>query len=239
MGCDIHSVGQVRINGVFKTVRQDIAGDPRNYDMFAVLADVRNGYGLAGVPTGQPYVPISNPRGIPTDFEYDQESQEHPIPTGTSSGNDYPWVDDPQKRAKLIENSLSNTKVWMGDHSHSWLTLAEIKDYAKDHERTKRNKVGVITEDHYRRVKCLGITPEEWSGDVYGRNIVKLDAREYDRLAALGELPQGKEIYVRYTWQLSALSSTGIDSIIEELSNLAKEYGVSDEDTRMVFGFDS
>lgn len=40
----------------------------RNYDMFAVLAGVRNGVGFAGVRTGEPVEPISKPRGLPYDI---------------------------------------------------------------------------------------------------------------------------------------------------------------------------
>jgi len=39
----------------------------RNYLVFACLADVRNGYGFAGVKTFDPVTPISKPRGVPED----------------------------------------------------------------------------------------------------------------------------------------------------------------------------
>lgn len=39
----------------------------RNYDLFAVLADVRNGTGFAGIVTGERKQPISAPRGLPED----------------------------------------------------------------------------------------------------------------------------------------------------------------------------
>ena len=39
----------------------------RNYDEFAILADVRNGSGFAGVDTGDLYEPIAAPKGIPDD----------------------------------------------------------------------------------------------------------------------------------------------------------------------------
>lgn len=39
----------------------------RNYDLFAILANVRNGHGFAGVETGTGFEPISLPRGLPTD----------------------------------------------------------------------------------------------------------------------------------------------------------------------------
>lgn len=39
----------------------------RCYDDFAILADVRNGRGFAGIKTGEGFVPISEPRGVPKD----------------------------------------------------------------------------------------------------------------------------------------------------------------------------
>lgn len=44
------------------------AFDPgRNYDLFSMLADVRNGYGFAGCPTGEYIQPICGPKGVPDD----------------------------------------------------------------------------------------------------------------------------------------------------------------------------
>lgn len=41
--------------------------DSRNYDVFAILADVRNGRGFAGSDTGDGFIPIDDPRGVPED----------------------------------------------------------------------------------------------------------------------------------------------------------------------------
>jgi hypothetical protein len=41
----------------------------RNYHLFSILADVRNGFGFAGIRTGEGYVPISKPKGFPDDFD--------------------------------------------------------------------------------------------------------------------------------------------------------------------------
>lgn len=48
--------------------------DNRNYDLFAALADVRNGVGFAGVKTGKAIEPIAMPRGIPDDADPDTVS---------------------------------------------------------------------------------------------------------------------------------------------------------------------
>ena len=70
------------INGVFQSKDKDgqwhdIASnykENRHYQLFAVLANVRNGYGFAGVRTGEPVAIISKPRGFPKDFPMDDES---------------------------------------------------------------------------------------------------------------------------------------------------------------------
>lgn len=41
--------------------------DARNYDVFAILADVRNGRGFAGSDTGDGFNPIADPKGVPED----------------------------------------------------------------------------------------------------------------------------------------------------------------------------
>ena len=41
--------------------------DGRNYDLFAILADVRNGTGFAGCKTSYGFNPISEPKGLPED----------------------------------------------------------------------------------------------------------------------------------------------------------------------------
>lgn len=80
MGCDIHFYVETLVDGVWKTADswemeyealsvpyQKAFYSDRNYDLFAIFADVRNGFGFAGTPTGRGFVPISAPRGIPAD----------------------------------------------------------------------------------------------------------------------------------------------------------------------------
>lgn len=43
----------------------------RNYSCFAILADVRNGYGVAGCDTGDAFRPIAMPRELPDDVSPD------------------------------------------------------------------------------------------------------------------------------------------------------------------------
>lgn len=82
MGCDIHLYQEQKIDGSWKSTdvwsdkykegRLSVAYDDmvyheRNYNLFSILADVRNGHGFAGVKTGAGFTPISEPRGLPKD----------------------------------------------------------------------------------------------------------------------------------------------------------------------------
>lgn len=69
MGCDIHLTVEAFRDGSWRCVPNDCGDwyDNRNYDVFAILADVRNGSGFAGVSTGEGFAPIAPRRGIPAD----------------------------------------------------------------------------------------------------------------------------------------------------------------------------
>ncbi|MBX3321184.1 MAG: hypothetical protein KF890_14985 [Nitrospira sp.] len=85
MGCDIHFRVEKRVDGEWKPAEQMVANqywepgsdepetnpkelyDGRNYSLFAILADVRNGRGFAGCDIGNGFNPIAPPRGLPPD----------------------------------------------------------------------------------------------------------------------------------------------------------------------------
>lgn len=72
MGTDIYAMIEKRNKETMKWELQRIGKDdiyfiPRNYSLFSILANVRNGYGFAGVDLGNGCIPISNPRGVPED----------------------------------------------------------------------------------------------------------------------------------------------------------------------------
>ena len=98
MGCDIHAAIEYResTEGPWKAL---LFKDPqfgklswhdkeltasldidRDYDLFAILGNVRNGLGFAGVKTGEGFDPMSDGRGIPDDISheaYEALSEEH------------------------------------------------------------------------------------------------------------------------------------------------------------------
>jgi len=111
MGTDIHIAVEIFYNGRWHlsdvTPTQD-----RNYRAFAVLANVRNGYGFGGFSTGDELKPISEPRGLPDDMS-------------------------PELRAKIAQNESSDEidegqYFWLGDYGYSWVTLKELLEYDLD-----------------------------------------------------------------------------------------------------------
>jgi len=83
MGCDIHlfvekkemvewaSVDKWELDEHAQELRVPYGSafyDDRNYSLFSILANVRNGYGVAGIDTGNGYIPISEPRGLPNNI---------------------------------------------------------------------------------------------------------------------------------------------------------------------------
>ena len=87
MGCDIHFYVEKKVNEKWETADkwnkyddddyeegdltvnyEDRFYHNRNYDLFAILADVRNGRGFAGICTGDGFIPISAPKGLPDDI---------------------------------------------------------------------------------------------------------------------------------------------------------------------------
>ena len=115
MGCDIHSIAEVRENGKWTAVTKDVFPldewdreyykkdggsspfDWRSYSMFAFLAGVRN-YDRCN--------PLSEPRGMPNDASEEAREME---------------------------------EFWLGDgHSHSYLTLKELLEF--DYDQTFWNR---------------------------------------------------------------------------------------------------
>jgi len=147
MGTDIHIAVEVRRPDGWH-LSDLVVTQNRNYRAFAVLADVRNGYGFAGSDTGEALKPISEPRGLPADIS-------------------------PELRLRLDENENENERAapvdidseenafWLGDHSFSHVTLRELLDYDLDAPLTVR---GYVSEEAARLYRETGKPPAASAG---------------------------------------------------------------------------
>lgn len=133
MGTDIHIAAEFYRNGSWNLADIPLTQD-RNYRAFAVLANVRNGYGFGGFSTGEPLVPISEPRGLPDDISLGLRT----------------------KLEKKYEDDEDAEHFWLGDQSFSWVTLKELLEYDLDGPVTVR---GYVTREAAQRYRETGEIP--------------------------------------------------------------------------------
>jgi hypothetical protein len=129
----------------------------RNYNVFSILADVRNGRGFAGIKTGDGFNPIAEPRGLPEDMSASLLA----LHTAEDSDDD-PDFDERYEFRRATYGSYS-----LGDHSFSHLTLREMLEYNWN-QRT--NHQGVVGPREFATYLEKG-APASWSGAVSGRSV--------------------------------------------------------------------
>ncbi len=135
MGTDIYAIAEVKENGKWKLNPIAVFPNPyfydgsnfpeeketteprigRHYDLFSVLANVRNGVGFAGIKTGDGFMPISQPKGFPADISEGAKEYFSDIETDSSS--------------HLTIEELINFD-WSGNYSEKigYVTLADYKE---------------------------------------------------------------------------------------------------------------
>lgn len=192
----------------------------RNYDLFALLANVRNGtyessFALTGIVDNMRTItPICEPRGLPDDMS--------------------PWT-------KLhLERSA--------DHSHSWLLLSEVLAVDYDAPGAAENRGWVPLREYLRWKASSDHSPNHYCGMASGPGVrawpeaqwLQLD-EEQRQLAIAGE-PEcegflGGKTYIACAWKLTLREAIGPRwfKLMDELKYL------HDDPTkvRLVFGFDS
>jgi hypothetical protein len=118
----------------------------RHYDLFAILANVRNGTGFAGVVTGAGFTPLSSGRGVPSDASEEYQSWQ-----ANYGGHSHTWV----TLAELLDEEWRKkvtTKVGILDK--------------KEYLEWRKTNLGI--EDPK--------SPSSWCGGVSGPSVVVLDA---------------------------------------------------------------
>ena len=195
----------------------------RNYNLFAMLAGVRNGSGFAGCDTGDGFKPIDEPRGLPKDTSI------------KDSGGDDDY-DSPEY-------------VWLGDHSFSHVMLSEALAYDYDQKTMHRGTVHAAEYAAWVEAGRKG-PPKSYCGGVTGRDVRTVSQVDMDRLLRHGEIdttsvagpfdsPKAKDGCSYYTvveWESSYRDSAGRAwfNFLDALKPLGDPSKV-----RLVFGFDS
>lgn len=204
----------------------------RDYDSFGVMANVRNGYGFAGVPTGGGFLPIASPRGLPKDADTSAWS--------AASMRSAGLVPTPEQlEDERDERNLCGWLGWLGDHSFSWLLVSEV--LAHDWTKTVTH-YGVVRPSTYAKWRDGGGgRPETWCGGVSGSAVRLVSNEEMDAIVATRDAGQergaGLSYYTSISWTETYRESCS--QLLELCEALPGMFGLPADRIRLVFGFDS
>jgi hypothetical protein len=205
MGCDIHFYVERHVDGAWqsadtweKSKYADEDSDAlsvdyekafyndRNYNLFSILADVRNGRGFAGVKTGEGFNPIAPPRGVPEDAcpeyralqeAYGCDGHSHSYVT-LAELLSYDWTQESQLQGwvnpaewAVARDRNDGPRSWSGDISGpmvqkltaeefeaAWQTLREERGYPEQRYASHHLNPHDIDDrvDYLRMVELLG-----------------------------------------------------------------------------------
>lgn len=194
----------------------------RNYDLFAMLANVRNGRGTAGCDTGDGFIPIFLPRGVPKDATPEYQAI---VKSWGEDGHSHSYA-----TLAELEQYFAKAKILTTRHRG----YVAAKRGADPGWRA-------FDEDSLEEMEAEGRSvPRAHSGGVGGQNIVTLPVDHYDKLREGNALDPTKRYYVQVEWRETYYASA--EAFIEEtLPRLAElvPVGGTKEDVRVVYLFDN
>lgn len=210
MGTDIHYKFQAKNK---QDNWEDLDGDfhiSRHYQLFSVLADVRNGFGFAGVKTGDYVKPIAEPRGLPDDLLT--------VPVYVYGGH----------------ISGYEPSEYFGDHSFTHLYGTEMLEWWKNPPSTV--KCGIITKDEFLNWEIGTEWEGGYCGSIEGHGIEVYDATSKDPvLLKYFDFKAHENVtHVRIAWNSSLKKELSyfFDDMVKPL---VEKHG----EIRLVMGFDS
>lgn len=195
MGTDIHAVWQAKKADQWEDIPSTWKQN-RHYFLFAWLANVRNGFGSAGIPTHSPVQPISEPRGLPKDFD----GKKH---KGTFEAL------DPARQAYHTREESAVQGIWMGNHSFSHLSADEILAAPRPDNAWRTG----IVERPWFDAWGGKTPPEAWSGRVNGKGI---------RVAESPLLVDDDTTHVRIYWKTN---ESELAYFVDEVKRLKELHG--------------
>jgi len=210
--------GKVEIGGERSYLRSWISD--RNYRLFAYLADVRNGYGFAGVDTGEPVQPFADPRGWPQDLSPELREEEELIE------HDPTWF-----TVQEIQDFFAGLE---GDQEVVGVMSARQFEALEEGAAPESYSAGIYGRD------IITLEQDEYlaykkAGKLSWRNVadehIRVRVEEDDGTHAT------KEVYVRMRWRVPKVQAfTAFNDCMQEILDVAK---AGAEDVRVLIYFDS
>jgi len=187
MGTDIRLFVEKKVNGQWESIKGKFNNDDeiedaydgdeiffeRAYEVYAMLAGVRNGEGVDGPGTGAYYSPISLPKGLPADASIYIAKQYKKQNTDPYSAHDCSWL--------LLKEILE----------YDWDRQERIsayvsKEHAKAFYETGTIPGSIDRKNKSNRILKLGYEKIEW-GSNYAEIVGNFYSRIMPRLGEYGE----------------------------------------------------
>lgn len=186
----------------------------RNYNLFAFLADVRNGYGFAGVFTHKKVEPQFPGRGIPDDSSYSE-----------------PQYDED-------DNWVSGSRSGLGDHSFTWATVTELLNVDWG---VRFSSGGVVDPSEFKVWRQNGV-PDSYRGGISGDGIITWKDTEVYGLMVDRDAYRRRENgapldYCFVTWEWNPLENCHFVQWVRDV--LVPMCDGDTDSVRVVMGFDS
>lgn len=212
---------------------QDTVYEGRNYDLFAILADVRNGRGFAGCDTGNGFLPIAFPKGIPSDAHPDTVEF---LNSFGCDGHSHSWH-TLEAFEKYNWDMTAKHRGWVGvieyaifkqlGHPTSW--SGGVSGQSIHHVPV--DEMEPLYQKHKEFLDPIAKSFTESGGGV----AFMLD----ERISGMPEELKG--LHTQVQWESSYRESAGsfLTHSLPRLRQLAQEEGVGPSDVRMLFFFDN
>jgi hypothetical protein len=193
----------------------------RNYDLFAILANVRNGRGFAGIVTGAGFAPMAAGRGFPEDVSAEVRSS---YGGWAGDGHSTTWV----TLADVLAYDWTQTSAKRG--------TVGLRAFARWYDRGQAvnggpsEYAGIVGGPSVKHVSI-----EEMEALVAQRNAFRSGAEQQAFEA------RHENTYVEATWRESYAMAAGSEwwhTAVPRLINAAREAGSPDR-ARIVMWFDS
>lgn len=235
MGCDIHLyVERKDDTGQWVTAdtwEQDEYGEDRlsvrydnryytgrNYNLFAMLADVRNGFGFAGTPINKPVVPLAAPRGLPEDVTEPVKAESD---RWGVDGHSHSWFTVAELMAYDWTQTITHIGVVGAATFYAW------EGWAREKGESPKDWCGDISGLNVRKI----------SEDEMRALVKSYESHERQRHQTVALLAQREShTYCRVSWSQPYYkpASEFLGQVLPRLWRLGKP-----EDVRIVFWFDN
>lgn len=195
----------------------------RNYDLFGILADVRNGRGFAGIRTGAGFNPISEPKGLPVDVSPEVKAESE---GWGCDGHSHSWL----TLSELLAYDWTQETEHQGDVDgvtfEKWARWNRAKGEAPEYwcgSCSGSSIIHISPEDMEARVK-------ELNAELAGMKDVTFAQREELTKARLGDL------HTIVTWRQPYYKA--VRSFLSDTMPRLFRLG-SPDNVRLVFWFDN